>query len=44
MRVVPIESRDLIAIALPAVIPAIPLMATVMPVADVFKTLLRFLA
>jgi len=43
MRVVPIELSDFIAIALPGVIPALPLAATVMPVGEILKQLLRLL-
>jgi len=43
MRVVPIELRDFIAIALPGGIPALPLAATVMPVGEILKQLLRLL-
>ncbi len=43
MRVMPIELRDFIAIALPGVIPALPLAATVMPVGEILKQLLRLL-
>ena len=42
-RVVPIELTDFIAIALPGVIPALPLAATVMPVGEILKQLLRLL-
>jgi hypothetical protein len=44
MRAVPLELRDLISIALPAIVPAIPLLATVMPVSQIVKTLLHLLA
>jgi len=43
MRVVPMALRDFIAIALPGVIPALPLLATVMPVSEIFKGVLRLL-
>ncbi|HYL57439.1 MAG TPA: hypothetical protein VEU51_01110 [Candidatus Acidoferrales bacterium] len=43
MRVVPIELSDFIAIALPGVIPALPLAATVMPVSEILKQILRLL-
>lgn len=43
IRIVPIELADFIAIAIPGVVPAIPLLATVMPVGDIFKGLLRLL-
>jgi hypothetical protein len=43
MRVVPIELSDFIAIALPGVIPALPLAATVMPMGEILKQLLRLL-
>jgi hypothetical protein len=43
MRVIPIELSDFIAIALPGVIPALPLAATVMPVGEILKQILRLL-
>jgi hypothetical protein len=43
MRVVPIALKDFIAIALPGVIPALPLLATVMPVSEILKGILRLL-
>lgn len=43
MRVVPLEVRDLIAMLLPALVPALPLAATVMPVGDIAKGLLGLL-
>jgi hypothetical protein len=43
MRVVPISLRDFIAIALPGVIPALPLLATVMPISQILKGILRLL-
>ena len=43
MRLVPIELSDFIAIALPGAIPALPLTATVMPVGEILKQLLRLL-
>lgn len=43
MKVVPIELGDFIAIALPGIIPAVPLAATVMPVSEVLKGILRLL-
>ena len=44
MRVLPIEVRDLVAMVIPGVVPAIPLAATVMPVSEIVKDLLRLLA
>jgi hypothetical protein len=44
MRVVPIEIADFVRIAVPAAVPALPLLATVMPVADILKNLLRLIA
>ena len=44
MRVVPIELRDLGAMVFPGAIPAILLAATVMPVSEIVKRLLRLLA
>jgi hypothetical protein len=43
MRIVPIEMIDFVGIALPAVIPALPLAATVMPVGDILKGVLKLL-
>ena len=43
MRIVPIELRDFIGIAAPGVIPALPLAATVMPVGEILKGVLRLL-
>jgi len=44
LRPLPIELSDIIAIAIPAVLPGIPLLATVMPVADIVRTLLKLIA
>lgn len=43
MRAVPIELSDFIAMALPGVIPALPLAASVMPVGEILKGILRLL-
>jgi hypothetical protein len=43
MRAVPITTGDFVAMAIPGVIPAIPLAATVMPVSDIVKGLLKLL-
>ena len=43
MRAFPLELSDFIAIALPGVLPALPLAATVMPIGDIIKGLLRLL-
>jgi hypothetical protein len=43
MRVVPIELSDFIGIALPGIVPALPLAATVMPVGEILKGMLRLL-
>ena len=43
MRSLPIELSDFIGIALPGVIPALPLAATVMPVSEMIKGLFRLL-
>jgi hypothetical protein len=43
MRSVPIELSDFVGIALPGVIPALPLAATVMPVSEIIKGLFRLL-
>jgi hypothetical protein len=44
MRAVPIAGSDFIAMALPGVIPALPLAATVMPVSQILKGILSLLA
>jgi hypothetical protein len=43
LRMIPIELGDFVAIALPAVIPALPLLATVMPVGDIVEKLFKLL-
>ena len=43
MRILPIELSDFIAIALPGIIPALPLATTVMPVGEILKGILRLL-
>jgi hypothetical protein len=43
MRAIPIQLSDFIAMALPGVIPALPLAATVMPVSEILKGILRLL-
>jgi hypothetical protein len=43
MRLLPIQTADFIAMTLPGVVPAIPLAATVMPVGDIVKGLLKLL-
>ena len=43
IKILPIELSDFIAIALPGVIPALPLAATVMPVSEILKGILRLL-
>jgi hypothetical protein len=43
MRILPIELSDFIGLALPGVIPALPLAATVMPVSEIVKGLFRLL-
>ncbi len=44
MRIVPIELSDFLAMVLPGLIPALPLAATVMPVGEIIKSLLKLLA
>jgi hypothetical protein len=44
MRVLPLELRDLVAMVIPGIVPAIPLAATVMPLSEIVKDLLRLLA
>jgi hypothetical protein len=44
MRIVPVELRDFLAMVLPGLIPALPLAATVMPVGDIIKGLLKLVA
>jgi len=43
MRVLPIQIADFVAMALPGLIPAVPLAATVMPVSDIVKGLFKLL-
>jgi hypothetical protein len=43
MRALPIQTADFVAMAIPGVIPAIPLAATVMPVGDIVKGLLKLI-
>jgi hypothetical protein len=43
MRALPITTSDFVAMAIPGVIPAVPLAATVMPVSEVVKGLLKLL-
>jgi len=43
MGALPIELNDFVAMAVPGVIPALPLVATVMSVPDILKSLLRLL-
>jgi len=43
MRVVPIELRDFVAMAIPGIFPALPLAMTVMPVSEILKDLLQLL-
>jgi hypothetical protein len=43
MRVVPIQVNDLVAMAIPGALPALPLAATVMPVSEIVKDLLGLL-
>jgi hypothetical protein len=44
LRAVPIEIADFVAMAIPGLVPAVPLAATVMPVSDILKGLLHLLA
>jgi hypothetical protein len=44
MRVFPVEQSDFIALAIPAIVPALPLLTTVMPLSDIIKNLLHLLA
>jgi hypothetical protein len=43
MRVVPIELRDFIGMAIPGLLPVLPLAMTVMPVSEILKGLLQLL-
>ena len=43
MRIVPVTRVNLGMLAIPAVVPAIPLAATVMPIADIAKDLMKLL-
>jgi len=44
MKIVPAELSDFIALVLPGVLPALPLAATVMPVGDIVKGLLKLIS
>lgn len=44
MRILPVELSDFIAFVLPGLIPALPLAATVMPLAEIVKGLLKLIA
>ena len=44
MRVFPVEPSDFVALAIPARIPAVPLLATVMPLSEIIKDLLKLIA
>ena len=44
MKVVPLELSDLIALVLPTVIPAIPLLLTVVPLSVILRQLFRLIA
>jgi len=44
MRILPVELSDFIAFVLPGLIPALPLAATVMPLGDIVKGLLKLIA
>jgi hypothetical protein len=44
MRIVPLELSDFLAMVLPGLIPALPLAATVMPVGEIVKGLLKLVA
>jgi hypothetical protein len=44
LRAVPIEAADFVAMAIPGLVPALPLAATVMPVSEIMKGLLHLLA
>ena len=44
MRVLPGELSDFVGFVLPGLIPALPLAATVMPLGEIFKDLLKLIA
>ena len=44
MRILPVELSDFVAFVLPGLIPALPLAATVMPLGDIVKGLLKLIA
>ena len=44
MRILPVELSDFIAFVLPGLIPALPLAATVMPLGEIVKNLLKLIA
>jgi len=43
LRVIPIGLADFIEIAISAIVPGLPLLATVMPLEDIFKSLFKML-
>jgi len=43
MRLVPIDLSDFVAMTVPGVVPALPLVATVIPISDVLKNLVALL-
>ena len=44
MKIIPMELSDFIALALPAVLPAFPLLLTVIPMSEILDGILRFVA
>jgi hypothetical protein len=44
MKVVPVGLSDLAILAVPAILPALPLAATVMPLSELLKDALRLIA
>jgi hypothetical protein len=44
MRILPVQLSDFIAFVLPSMIPALPLVATVMPLGEIVKSLLKLIA
>ncbi len=44
MRLIPVERSDFIALAVPAIVPALPLLTTVMPLTEILKDLVRLIA
>jgi hypothetical protein len=44
MRVFPVEPSDFVALAIPALVPVLPLLTTVMPLSEILRDLLKLIA